>query len=71
MRQNARKLSDRGFLRKGMTVERAAEIMWGYASAELYDLFVHRRGWSPEQLGEFVADGLAAALLRHRGEPLR
>jgi AcrR family transcriptional regulator len=71
MRQNARKLAERGFLRKGTTVERAAEIMWGYASAELYDLFVLRRGWSPEQLGEFVADALAAALLPHQGEPLR
>jgi AcrR family transcriptional regulator len=63
MRQNARTLADRGFLRKGVTVERAAEIMWGYTSVDLYDLFVVRRGWSPEQLGELVAGALSAALL--------
>ena len=63
MRQNARMLAGRRFLRKGVTVERAAEIMWAYTSPELYDLFVIRRGWTPERFGEFVASALTAALL--------
>ena len=63
MRQNARVLADRRFLRKGVTVERAAEIMWAYTSPELYDLFVIRRGWTPQRFGEFVASALTAALL--------
>lgn len=63
MRQNARVLAKRGFLRRGVTVERAAEIMWGYTSAEIYDLFVVRRGWTPERLGAFIADSMEAALL--------
>lgn len=63
MRQNARLLADRRFLRKGVTVERATEIMWAYTSPELYDLFVMRRGWTPERFGEFVASALTAALL--------
>ena len=63
MRQNARMLADRRFLRKGVTVERAAEIMWAYTSPEFYDLLVVGRGWTPDRFGEFVASALAAALL--------
>ena len=46
-----------------MTVGRAAEIMWAYTSPELHDLFVMRRGWTPERFGEFVASALTSALL--------
>ena len=46
-----------------VTVDHAAQIMWAYSSPEIYDLFVVRRGWTPQQLGEFVASALAAALL--------
>lgn len=63
MGQNARVLAKRGFLRAGVTVDRAAQIMWAYSSPDLYDLFVVRRGWTPRQLGEFVASALVAALL--------
>jgi AcrR family transcriptional regulator len=64
MTENARVLHRRGFLRKGVTLDRAAEVMWAYTSPDLYDLLVVRRGWSPDELGAFVAEGLKAALLR-------
>jgi AcrR family transcriptional regulator len=63
MRQNAERLAARGFLRKGLSVERAAQIMWAHASPELYDMFVLRLGWTPEQLGEYVGEALEALLL--------
>jgi AcrR family transcriptional regulator len=63
MKRNAAVLKRRGFLRKGVTVDTAAEIMWAYTAPELYDLLVIRRGWSPEELGAFVAAALKAALL--------
>jgi AcrR family transcriptional regulator len=63
MRHNANVLARRGFLREGMTAARAGEIMWTYSSPELYELLVVRRGWTPAQLGDFVADALIAALL--------
>ena len=44
MTLNARKLSERRFLRAGLDVERAGEIMWTYTSPELYELLVVRRG---------------------------
>jgi AcrR family transcriptional regulator len=63
MTTNARVLARRRFLRKGVSVEQAAEIMWAYTSPDLYDLLVVRRHWSSEALGAFVAEGLKAALL--------
>jgi AcrR family transcriptional regulator len=64
MKQNARVLARRGFLREGMSVDEAAEIMWAYTSPELYDLLVVRRNWTAAKLGAFAAEALAASLLR-------
>jgi AcrR family transcriptional regulator len=64
MRMNARVLRRRGFLRKGMSADAAAEIMWAYTAPELYDLLVQGRRWSPKKLGAFVGAALDAALLR-------
>lgn len=66
MRVNAGVLSRRGFLRKGVSVERAADVLWAWTSEESYDLFVVRRGWSPADFGAHVGEMLAAALLRIR-----
>ncbi len=63
MRQNAKLLADRGFLRPGVTIERAADIMWTHTAPEFYELLVVRRGWTPDKFGEFVASTLSAALL--------
>lgn len=64
MRANARRLKDRGFLRKGVSVERAADIMWAWTSEQTYELFVVRRGWSPKELGTYVGEMMVSALLR-------
>jgi AcrR family transcriptional regulator len=63
MRHNANKLAERGFLRAEVSAETAADVMWTCTSPELYDLLVLRRGWTPRQLGDFVAKVLEAALL--------
>ena len=63
MRHNARRLKQRGWLRAGLSISGAADIMWTYSSAELYDLLVLRSGWSARRYGEFVGDALVAALL--------
>ncbi len=52
-----------GHLRPGVSVEEARDVLWTYNSAELYDLLVLQRGWSPERYGRWVADALSAALL--------
>ena len=63
MRHNARVLAKRGFLREGVSVERAAEMMWVHTSPELYELLVIRRGWTATQFGDFVTTSMIGALL--------
>ena len=63
MTHNARNLATARHLRRGMSVERAGEIMWTYSSPELYELLVVRRRWSLRRYGEFLAEAMIAALL--------
>lgn len=63
MTTNARRLREHGHLRDGVTLARAADVLWTYSSAELCELLVFRRGWSPRRYGRFVADAMIAALL--------
>jgi AcrR family transcriptional regulator len=59
----ARHLNEGGHLRPGVSVEEAQDVLWTCNSAEVYDLLVLRRGWSPQRYGRWVAAALAAALL--------
>ncbi len=63
MRHHATFLADRGYLRDGVTVERATDVLWTCSSAELYDLLVLQRGWSLAEFSDLVADLMASALL--------
>lgn len=63
MTTNARRLHTAGHLRPGITVSAAADILWTYSSAELYELLVLRRGMPIHKYGRFVADAMIAALL--------
>ena len=64
MRHNARFLAERGYLRDGVTIEHAADVMWTCSSAEIYELLVMRRGWSSEQFATFVAETMAVGSCR-------
>ena len=63
MTHNARSLADAGHLRPGITLRQAADVLWTYSAPELYELLVLRRGWPVRRFGEFIADGMIAALL--------
>ena len=63
MRHNARFLAKRGYLRAGVSAAEAADLLWTCTSAELYELFVQRRGWSLRRFERFVGDLLVGALL--------
>jgi AcrR family transcriptional regulator len=64
MTHNARTLMAGGHLKKGITHERAGELLWTYTAPEIYELLVLTRGWTVERYADFVADALIAALLR-------
>lgn len=63
MADNARHLARRGHLRVNVTAAQARDILWLCSSAELYDLLVQQRGWTPQQLGAFAVDTITATLL--------
>ena len=63
MTENATFLADGDHLREGVTTEVARDVLWFCSSAEVYELLVVRRGWSPDQLGRFATDTMIAALL--------
>ena len=65
MRRNARLLQRRGWLRAGVGLGRATDVLWTYSSPELYDLLVLKSGWSVKRYGEFIGNALIAALLAH------
>jgi AcrR family transcriptional regulator len=59
----ARALHDDGHLRPGVTTNEARDVLWTYNSAELFQLLVLDRGWSPKRYGRWVAEALIAALV--------
>jgi hypothetical protein len=63
MDANARLLKRRGFMRAGIGVGEARDILWTYGSPELFDLLVLRRRWAPARYGAWIGDMYAAALL--------
>jgi AcrR family transcriptional regulator len=63
MEHNAQGLFERGDFREGVTLAYARDVLWTYSSPELYELMVMRRGWPLERYGQFVAEGMIAALL--------
>ena len=66
MEHHARQLFERGDFRDGVTMEHARDVLWAYSSAELYGLLVFRQRWPLELYGQFVAEGMIAALLPRR-----
>ena len=62
-RHHARFLKQRGYLREGVSVAQATDVLWTCTSDELYDLLVTQRGWSPPRFARFLADFMINALL--------
>ncbi len=46
MGHHARFLEERGYLRDGVSLAEATDVLWTCSSVELYELLVLRRGWS-------------------------
>ncbi|MBT2532918.1 TetR/AcrR family transcriptional regulator [Arthrobacter sp. ISL-48] len=63
MRHHARYLKDRGYLREGVSVGEATDILWVCSSAELYELLVLKRGWSLPRFAQYVTHYMTASLL--------
>ena len=64
MAEFAALLADREALRPGVSRRQARDVLWTLNSPEMFELLVAQRGWSARRYGRWVADQLAAALLR-------
>jgi AcrR family transcriptional regulator len=67
MRLLADDLAETGRLRTGLSVARAADIIWSMNSPEFYLLLVEQRGWSPKEFERWLADAWIRLLLKPHG----
>jgi len=63
MRHHAVFLAECGYLRDGVTTDRATDILYTCSSVELYELLVLQRGWTLPEFALFVADFMICGLL--------
>ena len=54
MTSNARFLQQAGYLREGVSVNEARDVLWLTTSPELYELLVQRRRWPLRRFADFV-----------------
>ena len=65
-RHHARFLKRRGYLREGVSLAQATDVLWTCTSDELHDLLVVQRGWSARRYARWLADYMIATLLPHQ-----
>ena len=55
---------DKKTLKRGLDVDTAADILWTFNHPDVGLLLHGRRGWTPEQFEQWLADSITAQLLR-------
>lgn len=63
MRHHAEFLAQREYLRSGVSVSEATDILWACSSTEFYELLVIQRKWPLSRYAEFITDFMATGLL--------
>ena len=63
MRKLAKDLKEAGGLRRGVSIDQAADIVWAMNSAEMFVLLTIERGWSLKRFERWLADSWCRILL--------
>ncbi len=63
MRHHARFLKQREYLRAGVSVGEATDVLWICSSLEIYELLVMRRGWTMSRFARYLGDFMIRALV--------
>lgn len=63
VRRLAGNLADKHALRDGLTVEKAADILWMFGIGVIYDALVTHRHWTPRELESWVNTNLDQLIL--------
>ncbi len=66
MRTFVRDVAEASPLREGLTVDRAADIVWTLNSTDVYLLLTSDRGWTPDEFEGWLADTWQRLLLPDR-----
>lgn len=59
-------LRDSGSLRPDIDQQTARDVFWMLTGGDVYRMFVHERGWSPQKYQDWLADTLVHSLLKAR-----
>lgn len=59
----AARLADLGALRRGLSVERAADAIWTLNSVQVWRLLTQDRGWTSDEYETWVADAMIGAVV--------
>lgn len=63
VRRLAKNLADKRALRDGLTVDKAADILWMFGIGVIYDALVKHRHWTPQELETWVNASLDQLIL--------
>jgi hypothetical protein len=63
MRAFAADLRSTGELRRDLTDDQVADVVWSMNAAEYWDLLVRERGWTPRQFRDWLTDAWIRLLL--------
>jgi AcrR family transcriptional regulator len=66
LRRFAALLSERGFLRPGMSIDHATDLIWTICAQANHDSLVIHRNWAPSEYEAWIAETLTHALLAGR-----
>ena len=63
MRKLAQELRKAGGLRRGLSIDEAADVIWATNSAELFTMLTVERGWKAARYERWLADTWSRLLL--------
>lgn len=52
-----------GQVRGELSDDEVRDVLWTYHSAEIYELLVVERGWTAEQYGRFIGEGMVGGVI--------
>jgi AcrR family transcriptional regulator len=55
-------LAAKGFVRDGIDVEQAIDLVWALSSPEVYRSCIHDRGWTPARYERWLADAVGLVI---------
>jgi AcrR family transcriptional regulator len=58
MRRAIEELAAKGFLRDGVTLDQAIDVVWALSTPSVYRSFIHDRGWTPDRYERWFRDAL-------------